>query len=118
MTGTWEHDGGRRADTRGFGKFDPKTGILSLKNQNIAFSGKFLSLNNSTHFKGKFSEHPLDCTILFGHIKNNTRDLFAEARNEALAEAKMRAAEETHRRSVAEEKRKAAEEHTHKHISH
>ena len=85
MSGTWENDGGNSGDTRAFGTFNGKTGVLNLKNRRWEFKGKFYPKENTTFFKGKFSDHPLDCEIIEGHIKNKKRDLYAEARKNSTA---------------------------------
>ena len=85
LTGTWDNDAGRSGETRSFGIFNPKNGSLNLKNRSWAFKGRFYPKENTTYFKGKFSDHPLDCEIIEGHIKNKKRDLYAEARKNSTA---------------------------------
>ena len=92
VTGTWEHDQGRSGKTRAFGSFDPRTATLKLKNRMMAFSGRFSSKGNTTLFKGKFSDHPLDCEEIYGHIKDNNRNLFADARKTVIAKVQPKGA--------------------------
>ena len=109
MTGTWENDGGRSGDTRAFGAFNAKTGILNLKNRSWEFKGKFYPKENTTYFKGKFSDHPLDCEIIEGQITGSSRDLFSEAKIqiEKVRKKKMRLLAEA--KQLAFQKKKESE---------